>query len=252
MPSSKSSSPYSRFIPREEIEAVSTWRFDNVDGSPHPEDVAAAEAQAQAEAAAAAVSPEAIAANMEALRRQSVQEGFEQGHAAGCAETRAALEETTRLANEAANRRFEEALRALQQDWTHTQQHLAQAVLDMACALARQVVRRELQTDTASLLPVVQDAVAALVADAPSPTVRLHPDDLAALGNLAETLPGPQPIRCVADPSLTPGGCVVDAGGTEVDATLEKRWLRVINNLGLNTPWSVPDSPEVQAHDSAA
>ncbi len=130
--SSKSSTAYARFIPREEIEAVSTWRFDNVDGTPHPEDIAAAAAEEKAQEEARGPSPEAIAADMESLRRQSLEDGYAQGHAAGCEETRAALAEPTRLATEAATRRFDEVLAELREQLAHTQVHLAQAVLEMA------------------------------------------------------------------------------------------------------------------------
>lgn len=237
--SKPSSYPYARFIPREEIDKVSSWRFDNVDGSPHPEDIKEPEVEVDP-----GPSPEAIAADMEALRRQSHQDGYVEGHAAGCAETRASLEEPARLATEAAARRFDEALLALQQDWAQTQTQLAHAVLEMACALARQVVRRELVLDPRSIAPVVQDALSVLVADTPSATVRLHPSDLAALEAEWTEPHGPHSPRWVADTDITPGGCVVEAPGAGVDATLEKRWQRAIANLGLDTAWNAPDAPD--------
>lgn len=239
MPSSKAPTyPYARFIPREEIEAVSSWRFDNVDGTPHPEDVAAAAAQQEAEEAARALSPEAIAADMEALRRQAIDESFAQGHAAGCQETRAALEEPARQAAEAAARRLNELVEGLRAELDRAQEHMAQAVLEMACELARQVVRRELLADPKSIEPVVNEALAALVTDAQPIAIRLHPDDLAALQAGGDTQPTSDAPRWVADASITPGGCVVEAPGSGVDATLEKRWQRAIANLGLDSEWA--------------
>lgn len=247
--SSKSSTAYARFIPREEIEAVSTWRFDNVDGTPHPEDLAAAAAEEKAQEEARGPSPEAIAADMESLRRQSLEDGYAQGHAAGCEETRAALAEPTRLATEAATRRFDEVLAELREQLAHTQVHMAQAVLEMACELARQVVRRELMLDPKSIEPIVNDAIAALVTDALPVTVRVHPDDFAALEAGWTQPPAPDAPRFVADASITPGGCLIEAPGTGVDATLEKRWHRTIANLGLDSTWDTPQAPD---HDHPA
>ena len=237
MPSSKSSSPYARFIPKEEIQAVSTWRFDNVDGTPHPEDLPVEEKQEEDKGP----SPEAIAADMEALRRQSLEEGFAQGHAAGCEETRTALEEPTRLAIESLTRRFDGVLAEMQAQLAQLQNQLAQSVLDMACELARQVVRRELVLDPKSIEPIVNDAVNALVSDSLPATVRLHPDDFAALESGWTQAPAPDTPRFVPDPSITPGGCRVEASGAGVDATLEKRWQRAIANLGLTREWTAAD-----------
>lgn len=245
--SSKSSTAYARFIPREEIEVVSTWRFDNVDGTPHPEDVEVPPPEPPGP------TPEAIAADMEALRRQAHEEGYAEGHAVGCAETRLALEEPMRQAAESATRRFDEVLGHMREELAKTQVLMAQAVLDMACELARQVVRRELALDPKSIEPVVKDAVNALVTDSLPVTVRLHPDDLAALEAGWTEPPAPNAHRFVADASITPGGCVVEAPGTGVNATLEQRWQRVIANLGLDSAWeSTGHSAGKGGHDNLA
>lgn len=227
--SKPSTYPYARFIPREEIEEATSWRFDNVDGSPHPEDL-----EVEADKGPSA---EAIAADMEALRRQSLEEGFAQGHAAGCDETRAALEEPTRQATADAVRRFDAALATMQLQLAQAQVDMGQAVLEMAVELARQVVRRELSIDPKAIEPVVKEALEALVSDTLPVTVRLNPEDFAALESSWAHQPNPQVPRFVPDVSITPGGCRVEAPGTGVDATLQKRWQRAIANLGLSSTW---------------
>ena len=47
-------------------------------------------------------------------------------------------------------------------------------------------------------------------------------------------------LTLLADATLTRGGCVVESAGTVVDGTVEKRWLRAIASLGLNSPWEEP------------
>ncbi len=227
--SKPSTYPYARFIPHEEIVEATSWRFDNVDGSPHPEDVVAEVEQGP--------SPEAIAADMEALRRQSLEEGFAQGHAAGCEETRSALEEPTRQATADAVRRFDAALATMQQQLSQAQVEMGHTVLEMAVELARQVVRRELSIDPKAIEPVVKEALEALVSDTLPVTVRLNPDDFAALESGWTATPGPGAPRFVADASITAGGCLVESAGGGVNATLEQRWQRSIANLGLNSVW---------------
>jgi flagellar assembly protein FliH len=62
-------------------------------------------------------------------------------------------------------------------------------------------------------------------------------------GALRETLASPVP-ELVADPTISPGGCVVETAATSVDATVEKRWARAVGNLGMNVPWD-PENADV-------
>lgn len=226
-----SKSAYARFIPKEEIDAVATWRFANVDGTPHPDEVVMPPAP----------SPEAIAADTEALRKQSYEEGYADGHEAGCEETKAELEAPSKAAAQEATERFDALLSDMRQRFTAIQEEMAQSVLAMACDLARQVVRRELSIDPESVKPVVAEAVAQLIADAQAVTVRLHPDDFAALEAGWTTPPAPGSPRFVPDPSVTQGGCLVETTGNVVDATLETRWARTIANLGISSAWEKTD-----------
>lgn len=225
-----SKSAYARFIPSEEIDAVSAWRFANVDGTPHPEDeVKAIEPQGP--------TPEEVEALVEAAQQQAYEEGHAAGHAAGVAETRAALEAPLAIAKTDWLQRFDALLTTLEHQISDTQETVAQSVLDMACELAKQVLRRELAADTNALLPVVREAVAQLAGDASPIAIRLHPDDLASLESTWEDAPTRERPRLVADDTITPGGCLIVAPGSGVDATIEKRWMRAIANLGLSTPW---------------
>ena len=55
---------------------------------------------------------------------------------------------------------------------------------------------------------------------------RLHPEDLATLGGVDQLLDGRE-LRLVADPSVGRGGCLLDAGPSRVDATIEAAIARV-------------------------
>jgi flagellar assembly protein FliH len=41
----------------------------------------------------------------------------------------------------------------------------------------------------------------------------------------------------VEDPQIERGGCRLETPSTEIDATLETRWRRVIASLGRDDPW---------------
>lgn len=74
-----------------------------------------------------------------------------------------------------------------------------------------------------------------LVGAATKVTIRVHPDDRASLETFAESVlrrveASPE-VRIVADDSLAPGGCQVEAGGTSVDARLETQLEELLSVL---------------------
>jgi flagellar assembly protein FliH len=175
------SSAYSRFIPSEEINAVSEWRFANVDGTPHVEEI---EPQLPI-----GPSPEEIAAQVEAARQLAFDEGYALGHAEGCQTTREELAEPTRLTNEQARQQFQSIQASMHTQLAQVHDQMAQAVLQMACDLARQVLRRELTIDPQALQPVLTEALALLHADTVPVTVRLNPEDFAAIDTASTAAP---------------------------------------------------------------
>jgi flagellar assembly protein FliH len=226
------SDPYSRFIPREEIDGVAAWQFAAVDGSDQRPVLAT-------EPGAAASAPEARLAE---AREQAYAEGFQHGHDAGAQSVRDAMEATMRRTAEETAVRMAQLLRTTREHLKHNEHDISRHILELACDLARQVIRQELVQHPVQLQGVVSEAMAQLIDDNLPATVRMHPADLALMkGALLETLGDPAP-DFVADPNITPGGCVVESRTNSVDATIEKRWLRAIGNLGLSEPWNPADA----------
>jgi hypothetical protein len=135
MPSSnRGAHPYQRFIPREEVQAVTAWAFEPVD-----------EAERQAAQPADEGPPPIDAAQLEAERARAFAEGFEQGRQTGAQEAREALQEPLRRQTEEHAARIAALLAQAQQQLELVQRELADEILLLACDIARQVVRRELQ-----------------------------------------------------------------------------------------------------------
>jgi flagellar assembly protein FliH len=224
-PSIKNSA-YSRFIPREEIDAVASWNFSSMDsnlaplkGGGHAEPSDAASARQQTE------------------REQSWAEGFAQGREQGEQETRAALAAPMQQAREASALRMGELLHGMSDQLLASEQKISRQLLELACDIARQVVRQELKVNTRQLRTVIGEALEMIVDDGLPATVRMHPDDLLLMkDSLLETL-GEHAPEFVADLTITPGGCLVHTPSMAVDATVEKRWARAVGNLGLSVAW---------------
>lgn len=228
-PSSKQN-PHSRFIPREEIDGVAAWHFSAVDGS--------------ADTGTGSDHEGVTTEVLQQARQQALAEGFARGHDAGAQEVRDALEATLRKTAEETAVRMAQLLRNTRDNLKKNEDQISRHILELACDLARQIVRRELQSDTNPLKPVIAEALTQLVEDGLPATVRMNPGDLTLMkGALQETLASPVP-EFVADPAVSPGGCMVESATMAVDATIEKRWARAVGNLGLNAAWN-PENADV-------
>lgn len=219
----------SRFIPSEEIVgSVAQWRFGAVN---------------EAELRAAALQAERVAGGVaDPAGRQRVwdegfSDGFAQGHAAAAAEARHRLDEFRAGEGAALARQMAALLAATEDGLYAAQERMAQGVLDLACALARQVVRNELEARPEVLLPVVREALGMLESDTRAVSVRLHPDTLHTLQPALQEAFGDRSIAWLPDPSVGADGCLVESAGTVIDGTLEKRWARAVARLGADMPW---------------
>ena len=217
---------YARFIPKEELGQVSQWRFGAVGSDFSPEQLD----QRRAEA--------------EESRRQMLlaQEG---AYLKGLDEGRAqAQEEAQRLCdafvedqgNAIAQRTAEQMaalISAMQHGLQRSEERLAQGVLDLACTIARQVVRHELTIDPMAVRHVVTEALGLIASDGKIATIRLNPQDMGLLQTRLQKEFEGRPLMFVADSLLAPGDCQVESAGAVVDGRLERRWAHAVSGLGL-------------------
>lgn len=229
------SSLHSRFIPREEIDAVAAWSFSSMDaGQTAPAPLAEPEPEPQP--------PIDLELMLQEARQQAYAEGFQHGHDAGSQETRDALEATIRRSAEETAVRMGQLLHSMGDQLIASEQHIARQILELSCDIARQVVRQELKVNTRHLRAVIGEALEQMVEDGLPATVRMNPEDLALMkGALLETL-GENAPELVADPDISPGGCLIQSPSSVVDATIEKRWARAVGNLGLSLDWNPEDA----------
>lgn len=217
---------YHRFIPREEVQAATAWAFESMDPNarkkPAPDEPEPV--------------PELPQVDLEALRQEAYNEGFAHGRQVGEQETRDALDAPLRRTAEDAARRLAELLRNAGQALADSEDHLSEQLLELACDVARQVVRRELSQPLQAVRAVVDEALAATLHDELTRTVRLNPMDFALLQNHIDGLLDSDRVKLVADETITAGGCVLQTATGTVDGTLEKRWTRAVANLGLKPP----------------
>lgn len=229
---------HSRFIAGEDVGVVTEWEFGAVDQS--------------AVRFAAKLKEQALAEELlkdDALRQAGFSDGYSQGYAEGFAQGQAqATLEGQRQINEyiatqgqEAAHNFGQLFESAQSQIAEQEQVMAKGVLELACELARQVLRHELSSNPNALQPVIREALGVLAIDSKAALVRMHPLDMEVLADVLRTEFAGLSLSLLADGAMTRGGCVVEAAGTVVDGTVEKRWMRAVASLGLESSWEVTD-----------
>jgi flagellar assembly protein FliH len=220
---------FTRFTPGEDIGDVAEWRFHGVD---------AASLLLAAKEAARVETPDLP--TTEAVRQAGYAEGFAQGHAQATLEAQRQIQDYIDTQGKDGAQRFSSLFESASAQLAQAEQVMARGVLDLACELARQVLRHELSLNPNALQPVVREALGLLVTDGKHATVRLNPLDLEILEDALREEFSSLSLTLLADASVNRGGCLIESAGTVVDGSLEKRWMRAVANLGLSVPWEGP------------
>jgi flagellar assembly protein FliH len=160
--------------------------------------------------------------DLDVLEREAWDRGYlaghESGHAAALLEQQRATE---RLQTQVA--RLDAILELQREPLTELDDDVLRQLGQLAGAVARQLVRRELRTQPEQIIAVIRETVALLPVAAREVRIFLHPDDAALV---RERLVEPTAQRAwtlVEDPVVTRGGCRIAAENSSIDAQVETR-----------------------------
>ncbi len=127
-----------------------------------------------------------------------------------------------------------EAVDGLQQAKAGWLAHWEQAALHLATAIAERVIRREVARAPEITLSLVAEALE-LSAGSAELQLRMHPDDVDALGPRVERLIAEVgrlgAASLVADSAITPGGCRVETRHGTIDQQFEAQLSRIAQEL---------------------
>lgn len=240
-----------KLIPHTAVSHAVAWSFEEVDQRAAR---FAAKLKAQAER-----ENETEEEAESSLHQLGYAEGYSAGFAAGQAQgeregresAQAEAAQTLKGYQEGVGREatehIQQAVQAMQQQFDALQHMMADEVLQLVCALARQVVRRELALSPDAVLPVVREAVGMLLADSQVAQVRMHPEDVVLVADELRSHYETHKLQFVPDAAVQRGGCVLSSAGMTVDATLQARWRKAVYALGVEQDW---DSVEQEAGDA--
>jgi flagellar assembly protein FliH len=220
-PGSKAATSYTRFIPREELGDFAAWKPGSLSG------------QDAEEAPEPPPPPEPTADEWRAQIAAARQSGYQDGYRDGLV----ALEGFKQSFAAQATGQIGALLKSFDAELDRLDGELGAAVARTAVALARQVLRAELQGDPTLVARVAAEAVGGILLSARHITVQVHPHDLPLVAEGADEALQARGARLQANPAIARGGVLVESDAGSVDARIPTRWARAAAALGSNEPW---------------
>lgn len=221
----------SDIIPKEKQASFQRWQIDSFDQprpAPAPRNVVATEPSA---AQVDKPTPQfglPTAEDIERIHEEARSTGYQDGYNEGLRNG----EQACRDAASAEAEHFRKLTVSLQKALDEVDQDVADQLLALAIEVAAQVVRSSISVKEDLLLPIIREAISALPLHHTHLSLRLNPRDAAQIRPLLGEQLAQSGAQIIEDSEISLGGCQVRAGTSEVDATIETRWKRVLEAIG--------------------
>jgi flagellar assembly protein FliH len=220
-------------------EAFSLWDLPSFDEAPHQVPLTEEESPAadQAEVIVLEAEPvEEVEAprpftvdELEQIRAEAYNEGFSTGEKDGFHAGQIKGMQEARQKAEARIAELEALLAQMMAPLKDQDEQIEDMLLKLLETMVRQVIQRELKTDSGQIVQVLRGALKALPMGAGNIRIYLNPVDFEAIKAVRER--HEESWRLLEDDALMPGGCRVETEHSQVDATLETRLAQVVDQL---------------------
>lgn len=166
------------------------------------------------------------------VRKEAYTKGMQEGFAVGMAKAKEiALQDKKNIAEMAAA--FAEALKM-------ADEKIEESILMLALDIAKAMLKAKLKVDPEAILPVVKDAMHYLPHVQKPARIFVHHEDAKILREqLGEEL-SEQVWLIQEDNNIERGGCLVETGANQIDASNEVRWKRISDALAQKNDWLLP------------
>jgi len=163
-----------------------------------------------------------LAKDPESRSRGAYQQGLQEGQAAARKETASQIE----AMNKRMARSIEE-FSSLRQRFRHEAE---EDVVQLALAIARRILHRELSMAPDALLGIVKAALQKIEMRELH-RIRVRPEDAAMVKQFLDKMGLPQRVEVTADPGLERGAVILDSGRGAVDASIETQLAEIERGL---------------------
>ena len=240
----------SELIPAHEVPAFNLWdlpSFDEVESVHHvpreepqpepekPGSESELERPAEPEAQVEEVLPEEppvmpfTVEELEQIRAEAYNEGFATGERDGFHSGQLKGQQEAKTVLDARVAELESIMGHLLEPIQAQDEQIEDMLLELVETMVRQVVQRELISDSSHIQQVLRGALKALPMGAEQIRIYLNPADFEAIKAVRER--HEENWRLLEDDQLLPGGCRVEAEHSQVDASRETRLQQIIEQF---------------------
>ncbi|MCW5298339.1 flagellar assembly protein FliH [Herbaspirillum lusitanum] len=223
-------------IPKEQMTPYQRWEMASFDEPqeeiPPPEEQFAEEIPPP---------PSLTLEEIDAIREQARQEGYAEGQQQGLQAGRAegymaGLQQGQTEVNETIQHLRQIAV-SFGTEVSQTSETMAPELLNLGLDISKAMIKTALNVKPELILPTISAAIHSLPGLQLPALLYLQPDDAALVReHLGEEL-SRNGWRLVEDPELQRGGCRMETGTNQVDATVQTRWRRIAESLSKQLDW---------------
>ena len=176
--------------------------------------------------------PSKVAEIFESVRQEAYVKGMQEGFAVGMAKAKDVAQRD--------QQRLSEMLTAFGEALKTADAQIEEDMLGLALDIAKAILKTKLNVDREAILPVVREAIHYLPYVQKPARIFVHHEDAKILREqLAEEL-SEQVWQIQEDNNIERGGCLVETGANQIDATNGTRWKRISDALAKNNDWLLP------------
>ncbi|QXI44800.1 flagellar assembly protein FliH [Pseudomonas wayambapalatensis] len=219
----------SDLIRARDLEGVDVWALPSFDPQPEFEPEPEPEVVEEVEEVPLEEVQPLTLEELEAIRQDAYNEGFATGEREGFHSTQLKVRQEAEEALTAKLAGLEQLMANLLEPIAEQDTQIEKSLVHLVVHVARQVIGRELRSDSGQITHVLREALKLLPMGADNIRIHLNPQDFELAKALRER--HEESWRLLEDESLLPGGCRIETAHSRIDATMETRMEKAVAQL---------------------
>ncbi|MFJ4066884.1 flagellar assembly protein FliH [Pseudomonas sp. NPDC089996] len=219
----------SDLIRARDLEGVDVWALPSFDPAPEPEPEPEPEVVEEVEEVPLEEVQPLTLEELEAIRQEAYNEGFATGEREGFHSTQLKVRQEAEEALAAKLGSLEQLIGHLLHPIAEQDTQIERSMVHLVAHMARQVIGRELRSDSSQITHVLREALKLLPMGADNIRIHLNPQDFELAKALRER--HEEHWKLLEDEALLPGGCRIETLHSRIDATMETRIEKAVAQL---------------------
>lgn len=219
----------SDLIRARDLEGVDVWALPSFDPEPEFEPEPEPEVVEEVEEVPLEEVQPLTLEELEAIRQEAYNEGFATGEREGFHSTQLKVRQEAEEALTAKLAGLEQLMANLLEPIAEQDTQIEKSLVHLVVHVARQVIGRELRSDSGQITHVLREALKLLPMGADNIRIHLNPQDFELAKALRER--HEESWKLLEDESLLPGGCRIETAHSRIDATMETRMEKAVAQL---------------------